>query len=200
MLFMLGTLGSLVRVALSVDSAPLTLVEFWLLSAPFAVHLGWILCAGAVNSDILADAHKAAPEAMLGIAILSVVANLLLAALVAAWALVAFSSELAEADGIVCLMPTRRAAALCSETGVVASIGGSATAVSPASARTTRARHGPYRARTRGRKEADRRSARALASAVEVLNAREVPAAADGHMMNSAASAEEEEAEEEEQH
>lgn len=112
--FMLGLLGSLVGMALSADSVPLTLEEYWVLRAPFALHLGWIVCASAVNINVLADASKAEPATLLGMAILSFAAVLLIATLfavlvrrpepflglVAAWALAAINSELTDAESL----------------------------------------------------------------------------------------------------
>mmetsp|Transcript_77964 Transcript_77964/g.226181 ORF Transcript_77964/g.226181 Transcript_77964/m.226181 type:complete len:441 (+) Transcript_77964:85-1407(+) len=117
--FMLLLLASLAGMALSVDRVSMTSDEYWLLRAPFAVHLGWILCASAVNVNVMADASKAAPATLLGMAILSFAAVLLVAALfallvwrpepfvglVAAWALAAINSELGHPERL--RSPTR---------------------------------------------------------------------------------------------
>jgi len=117
--FMLLLLASLAGMALSVDRVSMTSDEYWLLRAPFAVHLGWILCASAVNVNVMADAAKAAPATLLGMAVLTFAAVLLVAALfallvrrpepfvglVAAWALAAIDSELGHPERL--RSPTR---------------------------------------------------------------------------------------------
>merc|ERR1719499_97279 len=107
---MLGILGSLLGMAIQADRGVLSLQEYPLLRAPFALHLGWILCASAVNINVLTDYERAAPGTLLGVAVASLAAILAvvtaftlatkraepIVGLVAAWALAAVASELGD--------------------------------------------------------------------------------------------------------
>jgi hypothetical protein len=119
LIFMYGTLLGLVGASLSADQKKMSQKEYWLLRAPISLHLGWIICASAVNTNSVFDFYKAEPHVLLAVAIASfaviavAVALFALAAprpdawpsLVAAWALAAVSAELK--DGKLILSPTR---------------------------------------------------------------------------------------------
>merc|ERR1712061_238334 len=108
LLLMLGIHASLLGMAICADTVHLSVTEYALFRAPFALHLGWIICASLLNINVMADASKAAPPTALGFAITSVA--LLLAVVtaftlalrrpeplvgaVAAWALAAIAAEL----------------------------------------------------------------------------------------------------------
>jgi len=108
LVLMLGILGSLAGMAIQADRAALSLQDYAVLRAPFALHLGWILCASVVNANVLADSGRASPGTLLGVAVASLAAILAvvtafsfaarnaepLVGLVAAWALAAVASEL----------------------------------------------------------------------------------------------------------
>jgi len=108
--FMLCILTSLLGTVLSLDQQKLTLVEYLLLRAPFAVHLGWIIAASNVNINVVADWDKAAPAALLGIGIASLAIVVAISTfftcgvktaepiicLVAAWALLGIGIELGD--------------------------------------------------------------------------------------------------------
>mmetsp|Transcript_67196 Transcript_67196/g.194315 ORF Transcript_67196/g.194315 Transcript_67196/m.194315 type:complete len:304 (+) Transcript_67196:72-983(+) len=111
---MLGILVGLVGMALVTDNMALSTDEYWLLRLPFAVHLGWIVAASALNINVLADASSARPATLLGMAVLALAAVLLVVAgfailprrpeptvgVVAAWALAAIASELADGENL----------------------------------------------------------------------------------------------------
>jgi len=122
LVMMLGILGSLLGMAIQADRTLLSLSfqEYALLRAPFALHLGWILCASAVNTNVLADYERASPGTLLGVAVTSLAAILAVVTaftlatksaepvvgLVAAWALTAVASELG--DPVLLLDPAVR--------------------------------------------------------------------------------------------
>jgi len=107
---MLCILASLLGTVLALDQQKLTVVEYLLLRAPFAVHLGWIIAASNVNLNVVADWDKAAPGVLLGIGIASLVAVVAVSTfftcgaktaepivcLVAAWALFGIGIELGD--------------------------------------------------------------------------------------------------------
>ena len=111
---MLGILVSLLVGMYRTDMEPYTISEFWLLRAPFSLHGGWIIAASAVNLCVLADRHRAAPEVMLALAMLSFagICSLVCLAtfaspradsiigLVAFWALIGVQAELLDADNL----------------------------------------------------------------------------------------------------
>eukprot|EP00415_Alexandrium_ostenfeldii_P000339 UN0339 len=111
---MLGILVGLMGAAYSADIKDTTTREFWLLRSPLSLHLGWIICASAVNTNILAVSHLAGPGSMLAVAIAALVAIAVLAvlyafaapkpdcipSLVVAWALLAVDSELQSARNL----------------------------------------------------------------------------------------------------
>merc|ERR1712008_144783 len=69
--------------------------EFWLLRAPFSLHLGWIVAASALNASVLADASRAAPATLLTLAIVSLGAILTTATI--------FATAIKKPDAILCL-------------------------------------------------------------------------------------------------
>mmetsp|Transcript_8061 Transcript_8061/g.21832 ORF Transcript_8061/g.21832 Transcript_8061/m.21832 type:complete len:299 (-) Transcript_8061:66-962(-) len=112
LLLMFGILACLVGIVGSTDGLLLTWAEYLCLRAPFCLHLGWIICASAVNANVQFDAAKADASELLAVAVLSfvaiVAANVALVttatnpdaitSLVAAWAFAAVSSELADGE------------------------------------------------------------------------------------------------------
>jgi len=93
---MLGLLVCLLGVAGNTDGLKMTRAEYWLLRAPFSLHLGWVLAATAVNANVQADAAAAAPKTLLGLAVASYVAVCIVAAL--------FATAVRSPDPIVCLV------------------------------------------------------------------------------------------------
>lgn len=106
---MLGLLVSLLALAAAARRRPPKgQAEFWLLLAPFSLHLGWIILASALNASVFADWQRAKPEALLALAVISFAAVLafsvgfalagrcphFLVCLVAAWGLAGVSAEL----------------------------------------------------------------------------------------------------------
>jgi len=79
-----------------------------LLRAPFALHLGWIICASVVNANVFADSTRASPSALLTCAVVGLVVVVCVSmafacgartpepigSLFAAWALLAVGVEL----------------------------------------------------------------------------------------------------------
>lgn len=114
LLMMLGILACLLGLVLATDHVQLGWADYFLLRAPFCLHLGWIICASAVNANVQADSAKAAPQALLAMAVLSfavvgaVNSALVFAAkspdpitsLVACWAFAAIGSELGDAANL----------------------------------------------------------------------------------------------------
>merc|ERR1712217_179187 len=103
-----GLLGLLSR-ANSVSCA--SILEFWLLRAPFSLHAGWVLVASILNVNVQQDYARAWPAVLLALAIVSLAVIFTVSSLctfavlqpdsiiplVAAWALFAVSEELKEA-------------------------------------------------------------------------------------------------------
>lgn len=116
MICMVGILGSLVLACQSADwgSYPRNKLEFWLLRAPLSLHLGWLLCATAVSVNVVACSRLAGPGLTLGLAVASLAVLAAAVAMfstavrkpdafpgfVAAWALAAINSELADAKNL----------------------------------------------------------------------------------------------------
>jgi hypothetical protein len=114
LLMMLGILACLAGLVMRTDGLQLTWGEYLCLRAPFCLHLGWIICASAVNTNVQFDAEKAYPEVLLAVAVLSfvaiVAANVALVttavnpdaftSLVAAWAFAAVASELGSGENL----------------------------------------------------------------------------------------------------
>jgi len=69
---MLGILSSLLMIAARTDGATLTYSEFFLLRGGFSLHMGWIIAASALNISVAADAAKASPGTLLGLAVASI--------------------------------------------------------------------------------------------------------------------------------
>jgi len=112
---MLCILVGLVGAAFAADLKEISTRDFWLLRAPISLHLGWIICASAVNTNVLAIFYLATPGTMLSVAIASLAAVASLASVyalapkkadcfpgfVAAWALLAVYSELQSATNLL---------------------------------------------------------------------------------------------------
>lgn len=108
LLAMLGILTSLMGLVISADRQEATLLEHWLLRAPFSVHTGWIIAASLVNANVFVDSLKASPGVLVAAAVLSLASIVLIISayqflapkrdaiicLVAAWACFAIFSEL----------------------------------------------------------------------------------------------------------
>lgn len=117
MLAILASLLGLLWRAMSVDCE--SILEYWLLRAPFSLHAGWIIAASAVQINVQVDQAKASPAELLASAVVSAAVIFALASLsglalprpdaiiplVAAWAFFAVSSELKEATRL--LDPTK---------------------------------------------------------------------------------------------
>merc|ERR1711920_634951 len=69
---MLGILSSLLTIAARTDGANMTCSEFFLLRGAFSLHMGWIIAASALNVSVVADAAKASPGTLLGLAVASI--------------------------------------------------------------------------------------------------------------------------------
>jgi benzodiazapine receptor len=94
---MLGILFSLLGLVWTVDRLPfMSYSEFWLLRAPFSLHLGWITVASLLNVNLLADSLRAEPGVLLALAVVS------LACVLVSTALHALASP--RPDAIVCLV------------------------------------------------------------------------------------------------
>merc|ERR1712048_412458 len=93
---MYGILTCLFGLALSTDGLNMSWVEYIFLRAPFSLHLGWIIAASVLNTNVQADAAQADPEFLLGLAIMSYGAI--------AVAVTAFSSVLKSPDVVVCFV------------------------------------------------------------------------------------------------
>jgi len=112
LLLMLSILACLIGLFVSTDGLQLTWAEYLCLRAPFCLHLGWIICASAVNTNVQFDAVKADMRVLLAVAVLSfvaiVAANVALVttaknsdaitSLVATWAFAAVAWELADGE------------------------------------------------------------------------------------------------------
>merc|ERR1711924_536657 len=112
LVLMLGILASLIGILARVNSIICSSVlEFWLVRAPFSLHTGWIIAASVLSVNVVADAARASPAVLLAVAVVSLTVVVALASLftlavprpdaiiplVAAWALFAISRELQEA-------------------------------------------------------------------------------------------------------
>merc|ERR1719277_2693978 len=69
---MIGILISLLSIAAMTDGVKLTCSEFFLLRGGFSLHMGWIIAATALNVGVVADAAKASPGTLLGLAVASI--------------------------------------------------------------------------------------------------------------------------------
>jgi len=107
--FMVGILACLFGVALSTDGMTMPAAEYWLLRAPFSLHLGWIVAASVVNANVAADYSRASPGELLGLAVASYAA---VAAIATAF-IVAFRSP----DPIACLVVSWAFAGVRAELG-----------------------------------------------------------------------------------
>jgi hypothetical protein len=119
LLFMLTILGCLLGASANTDGLEMSWAEYLCLRAPFSMHLGWIVVASALNTNVQFDAAKASPQSLLAVAVNSFVGvgmlNAVLATttkspdmianFVAAWAFLAISSELS--DGAKLADPSR---------------------------------------------------------------------------------------------
>mmetsp|Transcript_38333 Transcript_38333/g.105593 ORF Transcript_38333/g.105593 Transcript_38333/m.105593 type:complete len:306 (+) Transcript_38333:97-1014(+) len=106
---MLGILGCLLCLSERTDGFRTSCAEYWLLRAPFSLHLGWIIAASAVNASVLADSSLASPETLLGLAVLSYA---VVAAIIAIFAI-----ALRSPDPIVCLVAAWAFAGIHAELG-----------------------------------------------------------------------------------
>merc|ERR1712224_910770 len=68
---MLSILVSLIGLAYSIYRIDMSYSEFWLLIAPFALHLGWIVAASIVNSNVVVVNNTADDTQWLTAAIIS---------------------------------------------------------------------------------------------------------------------------------
>merc|ERR1712032_799530 len=93
---MFGILISLLVLAAMTDGAGLTCSEFFLLRGGFSLHMGWIIAASSLNVGVVADAAKASPGALLGLA----VASIGIVCVLAGW----FAFATKSPDPIVCLV------------------------------------------------------------------------------------------------
>merc|ERR1740123_665740 len=107
---MYGVLFGLLLVAALADRLSTTWVEYSLIRAPLSLHLGWIIAASAVNTNVLFDYWRSPPEQLLGVAVTSIGAVCILAAIftfvtkspnpivcfVAAWAFSGIAVELSD--------------------------------------------------------------------------------------------------------
>jgi len=109
LVFMLVILVCLFGIALSTDGLTMPAAEYWLLRAPFSLHLGWIVAASVVNANVQADYSMASPGELLGLAVLSY-------ALVAAIATV-FTVAFRSPDPIACLVVSWAFAGVRAELG-----------------------------------------------------------------------------------
>jgi len=105
---MLAILAGLLWIVASTDGLAMSWAEYGTLRWAFSLHLGWIIAASAVNANTVADFYRAPPDFLLGLAVISIGAVLILAAslslakaskepivcLVAAWAFNAIRVEL----------------------------------------------------------------------------------------------------------
>lgn len=93
---MLGILAGLLAIAARTDGVPIAWPEFFLLRGGFSLHLGWIIAAASLNVSVVADAAKASPGTLLGLAITSIGIVCVLSA--------GFALVTRRADPIVCLV------------------------------------------------------------------------------------------------
>jgi len=115
LLCMLGILGSLFGLNWTADAGEsFTAKEFWLLRAPFSLHLGWIVAASALNTNVLAEASRAAPATLLTLAIVSLGAILTTATI--------FATAIKKPDAILCLVCCWALLGIYSELGAPANL------------------------------------------------------------------------------
>merc|ERR1712151_720354 len=93
-------------------------LQYGLLRAPFSLHLGWIVVASLVNTNVQADAAKSSPEALLALAIMSYAA--------VAIAVTVFSLIAPSPDAIVCFVAAWAFAGINNELGDPANLDDSA--------------------------------------------------------------------------
>jgi len=65
-------LAGLMLVAFMTDGVPMTWAEYFCLRGMMSLHGGWIVCASALNGNILFVSYKSSPEVTLGLAITSI--------------------------------------------------------------------------------------------------------------------------------
>merc|ERR1711920_611773 len=99
-----------VLVAVLADGVKTTWVEYSLIRGPLSLHLGWIIAASAVNTNVLFDYWRSSPEQLLGVAIATIGVVCIFAAIfafvakspnpivcfVAAWAFSGIAVELSD--------------------------------------------------------------------------------------------------------
>lgn len=109
---MVSILAGLMFISDSTDGMAMSWEEYFVLRWAFSLHLGWIICASAVNANTLADFDKLAPETLLGLAVTSIGALCILGCvfslvkkspeplvnLVAAWAFAGIVRELSDPE------------------------------------------------------------------------------------------------------
>jgi hypothetical protein len=114
LIFMFSILGSLLGISWSTDGMSMIVSEYFLLRAPFSLHLGWIIAASVVNTNVQADAANASQQVLLALAVLSIAAVLAIVTLftfgvrssdpivglVAAWAFAGIFSELSNPENL----------------------------------------------------------------------------------------------------
>jgi len=119
MVMMFSILVCLLGISWSTDGLKMSVAEYFLLSAPLSLHLGWIIVASTLSVNVEADAFEASQDTLLALAILSnaavlaVVTAFTLAVkspnaiigLVATWAFLGIRSELH--DGVLINDPSR---------------------------------------------------------------------------------------------
>lgn len=92
LLILLGLLG----IAANTHGHPITWSEYFALRGGFSLHLGWIIAASALSTNVTADSFKASPETMLGLAITSIGVICVIAAV--------FALATRSPDPVVCLV------------------------------------------------------------------------------------------------
>merc|ERR1712176_568994 len=111
---MYGILGGLLLVAARSDRLTTTWTEHGLIRAPLSLHMGWIIAAASLNTNVLFDYWRSPPEQMLGVAVTSIGVLCVLAAIfafatkspdpivcfVAAWAFSGIAVELADGSNL----------------------------------------------------------------------------------------------------
>lgn len=110
LLMMYGILAGLATSVLRMDALDLGIGGYIRYRAPFALHMGWIICASLVSTNVFADSVKAKPGAMMTLAVFSIAIAALAAAafgtavrtpeplvpLVVMWALLWINKELGD--------------------------------------------------------------------------------------------------------
>jgi len=111
---MYGILLGLLLVAARADGMATSWLEYGLIRSPLSLHLGWVIAASALNTNVLFDYWRSPPEQMLGVAVASIGVLCVLAAVfafatkspeptvcfVAAWAFSGIAAELADRSGL----------------------------------------------------------------------------------------------------